>query len=72
MLTYCRNSVYLQIIKICLVYLCHDPNYNYDDDDDDSAMETEDDEDEEWVLVYCIKIVLRNTPVNYDPTFWVH
>ena len=37
---------YLQIIKICLVYICHDPNYNYDDDDDD-AMETEDDEEEE-------------------------
>ncbi|KAK3087101.1 hypothetical protein FSP39_001721 [Pinctada imbricata] len=42
-----------EIIKICLVYLCHDPNYNYDDDDDDSAMETEeddedDDDDEEY------------------------
>lgn len=35
-----------QIIKICLLYICHDPNYNYDDDDDD-AMETEDDEEDE-------------------------
>lgn len=34
-----------QIIKICLLYICHDPNYNYDDDDD--AMETEDDEEDE-------------------------
>lgn len=35
-----------EIIKICLLYICHDPNYNYDDDDDD-AMETEDDEEDE-------------------------
>ena len=36
----------LQIVKICLQYICHDPNYNYDDDDDE-AMEMEADEEEE-------------------------
>lgn len=35
-----------QIIKICLLYICYDLNYNYDDDDDD-VMEIEDDEEDE-------------------------
>ena len=35
----------LQIVKICLQYICHDPNYNYDDDDE--SMEMEQDEEEE-------------------------
>ncbi|KAJ8321959.1 hypothetical protein KUTeg_000430 [Tegillarca granosa] len=36
-----------EIVKICLRYICHDPNYNYDEDEDENSMETEDDEDEE-------------------------
>ncbi|XP_035214585.1 cullin-associated NEDD8-dissociated protein 1-like [Stegodyphus dumicola] len=37
------------IVKICLKYLCYDPNYNYDDDDVTDSMEMErcDDEDGE-------------------------
>jgi len=34
------------IIRICLKYLCYDPNYNYEDDVDD-AMDLGDDEDEQ-------------------------
>jgi len=38
------------IISICLLYICHDPNYNYDDEDDmdtDTMEEEEDDESED-------------------------
>ena len=45
------SSFVTDIIKTCLKYICHDPNYNYDDDDDgfgDEAMDAdEDDEDED-------------------------
>uniref|UniRef100_A0A131XVQ6 Putative tata-binding protein-interacting protein n=1 Tax=Ixodes ricinus TaxID=34613 RepID=A0A131XVQ6_IXORI len=27
------------ILKICLEYLCYDPNYNYDDEEDDNSMD---------------------------------
>lgn len=43
----CQNFMF-QIVKICLEYLCYDPNYNYDDDDEaDDSMDTErlDDDD---------------------------
>ncbi|XP_071033153.1 cullin-associated NEDD8-dissociated protein 1 isoform X2 [Parasteatoda tepidariorum] len=35
------------IVKLCLKYLCHDPNYNYDDDDTEDSMDMErcDDDD---------------------------
>lgn len=36
-----------EIIKICLRYICHDPNYNYDDDEDSDAMEMEEEEEED-------------------------
>ncbi|XP_054718633.1 cullin-associated NEDD8-dissociated protein 1-like [Uloborus diversus] len=36
------------IVKICLKYLCYDPNYNYDDEDDlDDSMDTERGEEED-------------------------
>lgn len=35
------------IIKICLKYLCYDPNYNYEDDDVDDAMDVGDEDDEQ-------------------------
>lgn len=35
------------IVKICLNYLCYDPNYNYDDDDGDDSMDTERIDDDE-------------------------
>ena len=37
-------SLSLQVIKVCLQLLGHDPNYNYDsgdDNDDEEAMETD-------------------------------
>lgn len=34
------------IIKICLKYLCYDPNYNYEDDEVDDAMDLDDEEEE--------------------------
>ncbi|GIY90141.1 cullin-associated NEDD8-dissociated protein 1 [Caerostris darwini] len=36
------------IVKLCLEYLCYDPNYNYDDDDeeDEDGMDVERDDDE--------------------------
>ena len=37
-------SFILQVIKVCLQLLGHDPNYNYDSDDnndDEEAMETD-------------------------------
>ncbi|KAK8765238.1 hypothetical protein V5799_032154 [Amblyomma americanum] len=27
------------IMKICLEYICYDPNYNYDDEDDENSMD---------------------------------
>lgn len=44
------SSFVTNIIKTCLKYICHDPNYNYDDDDDgfgDEAMDAEDDDEDE-------------------------
>ncbi|XP_052085388.1 cullin-associated NEDD8-dissociated protein 1-like isoform X1 [Mytilus californianus] len=44
------SSFVTNIIRTCLKYICHDPNYNYDDDDDgfgDEAMDAEDDDEDE-------------------------
>lgn len=36
------------VIKLCLKYITHDPNYNYDaEDDQEDSMDVENGEDEE-------------------------
>lgn len=37
----------LQIIELCLKFICHDPNYNYGDDNDENMETDQDEEDEE-------------------------
>ena len=39
----------LQIIGLCLEYVCYDPNYNYDEEEDEDVMDTEEEEEEGWV-----------------------
>ncbi|XP_040569539.1 cullin-associated NEDD8-dissociated protein 1 [Lepeophtheirus salmonis] len=34
------------IMKLCLEYICYDPNYNYDETDDDENMECDEDDDD--------------------------
>ncbi len=30
-----------KIIRICLLYICYDPNYNYDDEEEEDSMDME-------------------------------
>ena len=58
----CENMVYKcgkeitphipTITKLCLKYICYDPNYNYDDIDDDDSMDCDMDDDDESVDEY--------------------
>lgn len=56
---------YFQIVKICLNYLCYDPNYNYDDDDGDDSMDTERIDDDEGydffhtVIIYQVRYLFH-------------
>ena len=35
------------ITKVCLIYICYDPNYNYDENDEEDGMDCDDEEDDE-------------------------
>lgn len=40
------------ITKLCLVYICYDPNYNYDEMDDDDSMDCDQEDDDESAEEY--------------------
>ena len=37
----------IQIVQLCLEYICYDPNYNYGTDDEDESMETDQEDEQE-------------------------
>lgn len=41
----------IQIIELCLKFLCYDPNYNYGDDADENMETDQEEEEEEYDLL---------------------